>query len=359
MRIAYLSLNYRGGMIHYAFGLINSIYEKPDIETILITGMLDNQQEKKVVTYEFSLKVKDILFTLVNMNKIFNKFKPDIIHITSGNYILLFFLFFIKKHPVVITLHDILPHVGEKGLIINLILFSMIRSSKHIFVHGEKLKNQLIKKGYPNDRITVIPHGEYSFFLNYQNPNLHEENAILFFGRILEYKGLRYLIESEPLITKQFPDLKIIIAGKGDFLEYEKLIVNKKNFEIINGFIPDHMVAELFQKCKLVVLPYIDASQSGVIPIAYAFKKPVVATNVGSIPEVVDNGKTGFLVPPKDSKALSESIIKLLKDDKLRKQMGENAYIKMKNEMAWDKVAEKTIEIYKKVLYLNKIKKTT
>lgn len=356
MKIAYLSLNYRGGMIHYAFGLINSIHEKPEIETIVITGRLDNQLEKKVITYEFSLKVKDSLFTLLNMNKIVNKFKPDIIHITSGHYILLFFLFFIKKYPVVITLHDIVPHVGEKGFIMNLILFSMIKNSKHIFVHGEQLKNQLIKKGYPEDRVTVIPHGEYSFFLDYQNPNLHEENAILFFGRILEYKGLRYLIESEPFITKHFPDLKIIIAGNGNFLEYEKLIVNKKNFQIINGFIPDYMVAELFQRCKLVVLPYIDASQSGVIPIAYAFKKPVVATNVGSIPEVVDNGKTGFLVPPKDPEALSESIIKLLKDDKLRKQMGENAYRKMKEELSWDKIAEKTIEVYKTVLHLKENK---
>jgi glycosyltransferase involved in cell wall biosynthesis len=350
MKIAYLTLNNRGGMINYTFGLTNGISKKPEIETILITGMLNNLLKKNVVTYEFSLKLKDSLFTLAKVNKIFNKFKPDIIHITSPNYILLFFIFFIKKYPIVITLHDIVPHVGEKGLIINLILFSMVKSSKHIFVHGEKLKKQLVKKGYPQDRITVIPHGEYSFFLDYQNPNMHEENAILFFGRILEYKGLRYLIESEPLITKQFPDVKIIIAGRGDFLEYENLIVNKKNFEIINGFIPDHMVAELFQKCKLVVLPYIDASQSGVIPIAYAFKKPVVATNVGSIPEVVDNGKTGFLVPPKDSKALSEAIIKLLKDDTLRKQMGENAHIKMKNEMSWDKIAHKTIEVYKEII---------
>jgi glycosyltransferase involved in cell wall biosynthesis len=87
-----------------------------------------------------------------------------------------------------------------------------------------------------------------------------------------------------------------------------------------------------------------------VISSAYGFKKPVVATDVGSIPEIVDDGVTGFIVPPKNPEALAEAIIKLLKDEKLRKQMGENAYKKLKTDLSWDNIAEKTIEVYREAI---------
>jgi len=110
------------------------------------------------------------------------------------------------------------------------------------------------------------------------------------------------------------------------------------------------MVSELFQKASVVVLPYIDGSQTGIIPIAYAFKKPVIVTNVGSIPEVVDDGKTGYIVPPRNEKKLAEAIIDILRDEHKRKQMGENAYKKMKEELSWDKIAEKTIRVYEEII---------
>jgi glycosyltransferase involved in cell wall biosynthesis len=125
------------------------------------------------------------------------------------------------------------------------------------------------------------------------------------------------------------------------------MMVNKDNFIVHNYRIPYKEGAELFQRCSVVVLPYIDASQSGVIPTAYGFKKPVVVTDVGSIPEIVDDGVTGFIVPSKDPIALVDAIIKLLKDDGLRKQMGENAYKKLKTDLSWDKIVEKTVEVYK------------
>lgn len=106
-------------------------------------------------------------------------------------------------------------------------------------------------------------------------------------------------------------------------------------------------------------LPCLEATQSGSLHIACAFKKPVVAKSVGSIPEVVHDGISGFVVPPKDPEALADAIVKLLKDDKLRKEMGENGYKKMKEELSWDKIAEKMIAIYKEVIneYKNKRRK--
>ena len=127
-------------------------------------------------------------------------------------------------------------------------------------------------------------------------------------------------------------------------------MVNRDRFEIHNEYISKEQIVRLFEKTKLVVLPYTDASQSGVIPIAYAYKKPVIVTDVGSIPETVEDGKTGLIIKPKDVEALANAIVRLLKDDKLRKKMGENGYYKMKADLSWDKIAERTIEVYNNVI---------
>ncbi len=286
--------------------------------------------------------------------KIIDFEKPDLIHILFEDLWvgILSCLLKVKGYKLVLTEHDPHLHVGENyiGKINQQLTKFLIRKIVNaIIVHGNFLKNILIKKDIEKNKIWTIPHGDYSFYIKWSKNIEPETNTILFFGRILEYKGLEYLIGAENKIATSIPDIKIIIAGNGDFSKYENLIKNKKHYELHNRFILDEEVASFFQRASVVVLPYTGGSQSGIIPIAYAFKKPVIVTNVGSIPEVVDNNVTGYIVPPRDSEALAEAIIKLLKDDKLRENMGENAYQKMKAELSWDAVAEKTIEVYKKV----------
>ena len=94
--------------------------------------------------------------------------------------------------------------------------------------------------------------------------------------------------------------------------------------------------------------------QPFVIPMAYAFKKPVVITDVGSLPENVDDGNTGYIVPPKDSEKLAQAIIDLLIDDEKRKEMGLKAYQKTQDELSWRNIAPQTVEIYKKALAVQK-----
>ncbi len=102
----------------------------------------------------------------------------------------------------------------------------------------------------------------------------------------------------------------------------------------------------LFRQASVVVLPYIDASQSGVIPVAYTFAKPVVATTVGGLPEMVDDGCTGYLVPPRDSDALADAVVHLLQHPTLRHALGANAKRKAETEWAPDVIAEQTLQVY-------------
>jgi alpha-maltose-1-phosphate synthase len=361
MKILLVSLYGRGGMAHYTSQIANALSYGNEITIIVPTHI-----EKKYFHGNISLKLIKAPYSLVgsalqsinifelrSMINYIDDYNPDVIHFVNdhpwNNLILLKFKY---KYKMVLTCHDPNPHLGERNKFI-LKLFKLSTSHQltrvdRIIVHGNNMVEELKKQNISSKKIDVVPHGDYQFFTNY-SPSIDEtDNSILFFGRIKPYKGIEYLIQAEPLISKVLTEYKIVIAGEGDISKYSKYIENDGKFEIINRYIDDFEVSLLFNKCKIVVLPYIDASQSGIVPIAYAFKKPVVATNVGSLPEIVDNEVTGFLVPPKDSKALAVAIIKLFMNDKLGVKMGENGYLKMKNELSWDNIADKTIEVYAK-----------
>src|SRR4029077_824531 len=127
------------------------------------------------------------------------------------------------------------------------------------------------------------------------------------------YKGLEYLIRAEPLITARVPEGTILISGGGEKLShYRRMMVHPDRFIVDNGFIPDERAADYFARASVVVLPYVEASQSGVVSMAYSAAKPVVATSVGGLPEMVEDGGTGYLVPPRNVSQLAESVTRLL-----------------------------------------------
>jgi len=348
----------------YTIQLANSLSKK-NVNVLLIIPSyyldeLVNSIDKniKVHIYDqprlYDLRNIKLILSFLSLIKHFN---TDIVHIQGGYFWLSFALPILKlfNYKVIVTFHDPKPHIGENYLRTRFGNFLGRLFSDRVFVHGEKMKEILITEyNFPEKKIQTIPIGEHNVepFRKYAQKNLQEDcNYVLFFGRIWKYKGLDYLIKAEPLISKEVPGVKLVIAGRGEnFQQYENLIVNKKNFIIYNHYISYKEGAELFQKSSLVVLPYIDASQSGVVVTAYGFKKPVVATNVGSIPEIVDNNITGIIVPPKDHVKLAEAIITLLRNEELRKRMGKSGYYKLKTDLSWDKISYTTINIYKKLM---------
>jgi starch synthase len=284
-----------------------------------------------------------------------HRFGPDVVHIQGGfNHWFGFAAPFLTRYPLVTTFHDVKLHLGDESRRAEFHRWCARKLSKAIIVHGEKLRDQMVTEyGVSGDRVHSIRMGENDVdpFTRYERGDLKEDgNLILFFGWLDDYKGLEYLIKAEPLITKEVPDAKIVIAGKGDFRKYDKMITNRGAFIVHNEYVSYEKGAELFQRSSVLVLPYVDGSQSCVTFLGYGFKKPVVVTDVGSISEMVEEGKTGFVVPPRDSESLAGAIIKLLKDEKLRKRMGENGYRLMKEQYSWDKIADSTIKVYEKAM---------
>ena len=144
-----------------------------------------------------------------------------------------------------------------------------------------------------------------------------DDKIMLFFGFIREYKGLKTLIGAMPAICSSLPDCRLLVVG--DFqseeskAEYAALMEKSgcmESITLVDGYIPDNEVEKYFAACDVAVLPYDSATQSGIAQIAYGFEKPVIATDVGGLGEVVLEGKTGFLVPPKDPEKLASAVVK-------------------------------------------------
>ena len=285
--------------------------------------------------------------------QVIKKFKPDVIHVQHGHFWLNLALPLLRRYPLVFTIHDPRHHVGDRDSHNTPQFISDFgyRRADQVIVHGNQLKIIVTSELHiPEKIVHVIPHlalGDDSANSEVQE----EENLLLFFGRIWEYKGLAYLIQAEPLISARIPNIKIVIAGLGDDMEhYRRMMVNPEKFIIYNEYIPNERVPEMFRRASIVVLPYIEATQSGVIPMAYTFARPVVATTVGSLPEIVDDGHTGLLVPPRDAQALADAIVRLLQDKQLRQQMGVNGHYKINTECAPDTVARQTLEVYQRAI---------
>jgi len=161
--------------------------------------------------------------------------------------------------------------------------------------------------------------GDHGQFLNHNPQELKEKfglsgAVLLFFGFVREYKGLKYLIKAMPQILNEIP-VTLLIAGEfwKDKKAYLDLIDKnglKDHVVIVDEYIPNEWVGVYFHIADLVVQPYISATGSGVVQVAFGFNKPVIATRVGSLSEIIQDGKTGYLVSPKSSYEIANAVIK-------------------------------------------------
>lgn len=343
----------------YTVALANALAEQSQVTMLLPHHSADHfraKTDRRVNFQTFYMpRLRSPRCTLMvrSLFKTIKRAKPDVVHQLSWHLWFNMALPFFPHVPLVTTIHDAVQHPGDKA---SPPLFHrwQWQYANQVIVHTESIKQQMLQLDSTLDhKLHIVPHGAYDFYKAWAQtePDTQKQPTILFFGRIWAYKGLQYLIEAEPMITSQIPNARIVIAGYGEsFDKYEQMMVNKEHFIVHNYRIPDEMVASLFQQASVVALPYTEASQSGVLAIAYAFGKPVVASAVGGIPEVVQPGQTGLLVPPGDSPRLAEAIITLLQNPILRLEMGQRALAKANAELSWPSVAGKTLEVYKKAV---------
>lgn len=141
--------------------------------------------------------------------------------------------------------------------------------------------------------------------------------VILFFGYVRKYKGLNVLIDAMPQILKNYENTKLLIVGEfydspDRYMEQIKNLNLDKHVKIIQQFVPNEEVGKYYSAADVIVLPYLSATQSGVLNIAYGFLKPVIVTDVGGLAEDVNEGKTGYIVAPGSPQAITEAVGKFV-----------------------------------------------
>jgi alpha-maltose-1-phosphate synthase len=299
--------------------------------------------------------------------KAFTKSGYDIVHVQGYLPIFFFFIPWLKltRKKIFWTVHDVNFRTTNPGVRGKLDFAYTVTISEPsllakyadtIIVHGNLLKNQLFAKGTNDKKIHVIPHFDYGYLLNNRqqvNAKLTEQNLhtdyVLFFGRIAPYKGLELLVNASRIVKmKMGHEFILLIAGEGDI----SLLKNHMSdddyayIHILNKRVPNQEIPNLFKGAKFLILPYVDASQSGVIPLAYTFSKPVIVSNVGSLSEYVEHGKTGLIFEPSNTEQLSKYIVDLAKNSELCEQMGINANRKLLNEMSLELCCDKLNHLY-------------
>lgn len=290
-----------------------------------------------------------ILF--VKLLSIIRKLNPDVINIVGDLDILSSIFLFLRK-KIVLTVHDPFPHSGEQYFRREFFRKLAMKNIPKFILLNDKQRRDFINTYHLNDNQVFINHlGIYDcihqFIKNDKQESDNDSNYILFFGRISPYKGIEYLLEAMKIVHEKIPNAILTVAGGGkiyfDVSKYKGL----SYIEIRNYYIGMEELADLINRAKIVVCPYTDATQSGVIMTAYSLCKPVIATNVGGLCEMVEDGKTGLLIPARDTMSLASSIIKLLAEKnnlfEMRKYISERYFL---GDRSWKSIAEKYIDIY-------------
>lgn len=356
MKIAFLSYSFTEYSVRHANEMV------PEHDVLLL--LPENQMGDAAALVDPRVKYQGFhrpryrqpiqqLRTIRQILRAIRQFQPDVVHYQNGHLFFNMVLPLLSKYPMVITIHDPRQHLGdrESRLTPQWLMDFGFRRADQVIVHGSDLVGIVEKEiGFEREKIHVIPHIAIG-----ERPEAPEDLEtgpnILFFGRIWEYKGLDYLIQAEPLVSAEFPNVRFVIGGTGeDFDRYRRQMIHPERFDVYNDWISDAERARMFSESSIVVLPYVEASQSGVIPIAYTHGKPVIATTVGGLPDMVDHGRTGLLVPPRDKEALAAAMIELLRDRERRQTMGRLGREKLQRECDASVVVRQTLSVYEEAL---------
>ncbi len=256
---------------------------------------------------------------------------------------------------VVYLLDNVIPH--EKYPLGLFLTRLALRQGHGYIAQSDQVRRDLMQVLPDTDPGTVIttPHPVYDFGEPGRPRKTRSEaraalglhataHLVLFFGFIKPYKGVLHLIDAAgPLREKYGQDVQVLIVGDiyGDKQPYLDRIAASGASDIIklvDGFVPDDTVEDYFLAADLAVLPYVSATQSGIIQIAYNYDLPVVTTDVGGLPEVVRDGETGYIVPPKDGVALAAAVGRFFDEDNAA-EFGA-AVAREKEKYSWDRMAE-------------------
>ena len=350
----------------------NIAYEREHFSDYRFSG-LNEKSVIKWINQIFNLR------SYFKLKKILKEFKPDIVHLHNIYYqVSPSVLKCLKNTPTIMSINSYemicpmgvvpassvkcnykfgkqcLKCIGSfKGYYYEKIkqkVYKILLNNIDIFIAPSKnIKKNFKKQDFINSEIITIPNGIVLFKYN----EVKDTKKILYVGRLSKEKGVEYLLKAMPLIIKEIPTVHLDIVGDGDEKHRLEILTKELNLEksvAFIGSISHSEVEKYYKKANIVIVTSIWPEPFGLIgPEAMSVGRPVIGTKVGGIPEWLEDGKTGYLVEPGDPKQISEKVIKLFKNQKLLKMMGERAHIRVE-KFSIEEYVKNLERLYEKIL---------
>ncbi len=367
MKITILSPAYpfRGGIANFTNILASELLKNNDVQIITFKRqypklLFPGKTQYEVSGNKLNIKSSQLLDSINPLNwfNVGKKIKSDKPDILIFSFWMPFFApafgtiaKIVKKnnHTKILSVcHNVIPHETKPGdLSFTKYFFSKV---DYFILLSQKVKNDLLRIR-PNAKFKVLFHPVYSSFgkpvdkeAAKEYLNLNYPKIILFFGLVREYKGLDVLLKAMSLI-KQSSNVKLVIAG--EFYQEKKIyddLIEKyhisESVDVIDKFIDSEEVKYYFSAADAVILPYKDATQSGIVQVAVNFGKPLIGSNVGGLGEIIKDGQNGYLIEKNNPEQLADAIVKFYAENKetefmqnIKKEAENYSWTKFVNEL--------------------------
>jgi len=374
MKISILSVAppYRGGIAEQTYHMSLHLKKTNDINVInfkrqypgfLFPGKTQYDENSLKYELENNYRLIDSINPInwINTAKFIIKKSPDLIILRFWNpFFSISYASIIKRikkalpsTKIIAVCDNIIPHEQNffDQKLINL-LFSKIDG---FIVMSNQVKNELLDIN-PNAKYKklfhpiIIKQKTYNKELAKNTLKINSHKVILFFGFIRAYKGLDILIRANQELSSRLKDYKIIISGEcyGDKKKYINMIAKfSKNNEIqwIDEYVSEDLSSMYFAASDVVVLPYNSASQSGVIPLAYSYERPAIASDIPGIREMIADKKTGLLFEKGNHYDLSNKIIEFYDSEVNYK----DNIIDFRNKFSWEYFNQGILDFYEEL----------
>ncbi len=362
---------YASGISHYTSLLCKNLSKTYDVTMVSFSFQYPQflYRKKQKDFSNDSFRIDDTKYWLNTINPFnwartareINKIDPDLVIMEWWHpYFTFCFRALAGKisAKILFICHNVLPH---EHVPFDRTLAKTVLKKADAYIVQSGLDEQDLKSILPHAVYKKTVHPTYSAF-KMQNTSKadaraslsigNDEQVLLFFGFVRKYKGLKYLINAMPAIQKSLQNCRLLIVGdfgdnKQEYMDLIKQNGVENTISIYDGYIPDKEVEQYFAAADVVVAPYVSATQSGIIQIAYGFDKPVIATAVGGLPDVVNDSVTGYLVKPEDPSALSNAVIRFFTaTDREKMEQGVRDAADL---FSWDRMSETILELYREI----------
>ncbi|MGB9031962.1 MAG: glycosyltransferase family 4 protein [Acidobacteriaceae bacterium] len=267
---------------------------------------------------------------------------------------------------IVATVHDVEPLGGNQKTSRHARIY---RHVDRLIVHNNASLEELVKLGVDRAKISVIPHGNYLDKVPASINSVEARSALgirqnakvaLFFGQIKQVKGLDLLIRAIADISREIEEVTLLVAGRPwrvEFSQYDRLIDElgiRDRCVLHLRYIPDSEVHLYYGAADIVVLPYREVYQSGVVLMAMSYGRPVLVSDLPGMTAVVTEGDNGYVFRQGSATSLAQALTRAFQDGQERQRMTEGALEYVRRNHDWNEIGKQTVELYRAVLLLGR-----